>query len=112
MKVDFIHKNGRVQTMDKRYADVLQKIGRGTYQAHDMHVVPAAAPVTMPAAPVAKPNVSASEVAAESETKTIDDGLDGLDAAALHTLAKDRGIEVHHRAGADKVRAALRGAAQ
>ena len=28
MKVDFINKNGRVQTMDKRYADVLQKIGR------------------------------------------------------------------------------------
>jgi hypothetical protein len=38
-----------------------------------------------------------------------DDGLDKLDAEALHALAKERGVTVHHRAGADKVRAALRG---
>lgn len=37
------------------------------------------------------------------------DGLDKLDAEALHALAKERGVTVHHRAGADKVRAALRG---
>lgn len=38
-----------------------------------------------------------------------DDGLDKMDAEALHALAKERGVTVHHRAGADKVRAALRG---
>lgn len=37
------------------------------------------------------------------------DDLDALDAEALHALAKERGVTVHHRAGADKVRAALRG---
>ena len=37
------------------------------------------------------------------------DNLDELGAAALHALAKERGLSVHHRAGADKVRAALRG---
>jgi hypothetical protein len=36
------------------------------------------------------------------------DDLDSLDAAALHALAKERGVEVHHRAGADRLRAALR----
>jgi len=39
------------------------------------------------------------------------DGLEGLDAERLHALARERGVRVHHKAGADKVRAALRGAA-
>ena len=36
------------------------------------------------------------------------DALDEMDGPALHALAKERGISVHHRAGADKVRPALR----
>lgn len=36
------------------------------------------------------------------------DDLDSLDAEQLHALAKERGVTVHHRAGAEKVRAALR----
>ena len=40
------------------------------------------------------------------------DGLDELDAEQLHALAKERGVNVHHASGADKVRAALREAAQ
>ncbi|MGN6024656.1 hypothetical protein ACP6NF_09680 [Alcaligenes faecalis] len=39
---------------------------------------------------------------------TSGDGLDELDADQLHALAKERGISVHHKAGADKVREALR----
>lgn len=42
----------------------------------------------------------------------VDDGLDDLDAEQLHALAKERGIKVHHASGAEKVREALRGAAQ
>jgi transposase len=42
-------------------------------------------------------------------TQMVSDGLDGLTAEELHALAKERGVSVHHRAGADKVRAALRG---
>ena len=34
--------------------------------------------------------------------------LDAMDADALRALAQDRGIKVHHNAGADKLRAALR----
>lgn len=41
----------------------------------------------------------------------VDDDLDGLDAEQLHALAKERGVKVHHAAGADKVREALREAA-
>ena len=36
------------------------------------------------------------------------ENLDALSAEELHALAKARGVTVHHRAGADKVRAALR----
>jgi hypothetical protein len=37
------------------------------------------------------------------------DDLDGMDVDALRQMAKDRGITVHHRAGRDKLLAALRG---
>lgn len=36
------------------------------------------------------------------------DGLNDMDAEQLHALAKERGVSVHHKAGADKVREALR----
>lgn len=36
------------------------------------------------------------------------ENLDAMSAEELHALAKKRGVVVHHRAGADKVRAALR----
>jgi hypothetical protein len=45
----------------------------------------------------------------ETTELVADDGLDALDIDALHALAKARGVVVHHRAGADKVRIALRG---
>lgn len=40
------------------------------------------------------------------------DGLDSLDIEQLRALAKERGVTVHHAAGADKIRAALRAAAE
>jgi hypothetical protein len=36
------------------------------------------------------------------------DNLDAMSTEELHALAKERGVTVHHLAGADKVRAALR----
>lgn len=37
MKVVFKHKmGGREQAMDVRYAEILQKLGRGTYMTRDM----------------------------------------------------------------------------
>lgn len=36
MKVIFTHKNGRKQSMSRRYAHILQKLKRGTYMTRDM----------------------------------------------------------------------------
>ena len=100
-KVDFTFKNGHTRIMAKRQAEILGKLGHGTYQTRDMAVQPMATK-PMQAAPV--PEVL---VAAEPEEQD-DDGLDALDKEQLHALAKDRGVKVHHLAGAEKVRAALR----
>lgn len=44
----------------------------------------------------------------ETPAITATDSLDGLTVDELHALAKERGVEVHHRAGAEKVKTALR----
>ena len=41
-----------------------------------------------------------------------DDGFDAMDKAQLHAIAKERGLQLHHMLGAEKVRAALRGESQ
>lgn len=97
MNVTFTFKNGREKSMPERMARTLQKLRRGTYLTRDM----SAAPVSLAVAPAVVP-VSTSVVV----------DLDRMDAEALHALAKDRGVKVHHKAGAEKVRAALREAAQ
>jgi len=74
-------KNGSQRMMHKLTADVLQKHGLGEYMTRDM---------------------------ADQPMIQKGDGLDDLDRAQLHALAKERGVAVHHLAGADKVRAALR----
>lgn len=94
-------KTGREQRLDSRLADLLVRHGRGRYMTRDMAAQPYQSqlpPVSLqvPMPPVKPP---------------AGDDLDALDAEALHKLAKERGIEVHHRAGAEKVRAALREAA-
>lgn len=92
-KVTFTYKNGRERMLSARDAELLQRLGKGTYLTRDM----AAArpfPVVMPVA----------------DNKDVD--LDSLDGEALHALARERGVKVHHKAGADKVRAALREAAE
>lgn len=92
-KVTFTYKNGRERMLSARDAELLQRLGKGTYLTRDMA---AARPVAV--------------VAPVGERKDID--LDALDSDALHALARDRGVKVHHKAGADKVRAALREAAE
>lgn len=93
-RVNFTFKNGHVRAMAKRQAEILGKAGLGTYQTRDMAFQPV----------VTKPM--------QAQTKSEDDGLDALDRDQLHALAKERDVKVHHLAGADKVRAALREAAQ
>lgn len=89
MKVQFTHKGGRQEAMSERYALVLSKLGRGSYMTRDMRAVETAP-------------VSAAPAKDQAED------LDEMEADALHAIAQERGVKVHHKAGADKVRDALR----
>lgn len=44
MKVTFIYKGGRERMMSRREADILQKLGRGTYMTRDMRAQPVVHP--------------------------------------------------------------------
>lgn len=92
-KVTFTYKNGRERMLSARDAELLQRLGKGTYLTRDMA---AARPV--------------AAVLPAAQNKDVD--LDSLDGDALHELARERGVKVHHKAGPDKVRAALREAAE
>lgn len=93
-KVDFTFKNRHTRVMPKRQADLLAKLGHGTYQTRDMALQANTVQPTMSAANAPNP-----------------DGLDELDKDQLHALAKERGVILHHMLGAEKARAALREAA-
>lgn len=95
MKVDLVLKNGRKLRTTEAVARVLRtrRLVAGDYETAVM--VPAETQAETPV------------VAATVEDAPADE-LDALDADALHALAKERGVTVHHRAGAEKVRSALR----
>lgn len=65
--------------------------------------VEAEAPVPKPVP--RKPDPVVQEVESQAEAQ---DELDALGEEELRALAKERGVKVHHKAGADKIRAALR----
>lgn len=54
---------------------------------------------------VATPDQPAGHLVGSTE-----DGLEGLEIEELRILAQERGVTVHHNAGADKIRQALRDA--
>lgn len=104
-----VNRNGKVLKLNPKVADVLIKRGiAARYETHDMRadVTPAYATTAISEPVPAEPQAAAQDVVQSG------DDLDLLDAEQLHALAKERGVSVHHRAGADKVRAALREAAQ
>ncbi|CAB3924965.1 hypothetical protein [Achromobacter ruhlandii] len=92
-KVTFTYKNGRERMLSARDAELLQRLGKGTYLTRDMTA-----------------NRPLSVVMPVADNKDVD--LNSLDGEALHALARERGVKVHHKAGADKVRSALREAAE
>lgn len=107
-KVDFtFRRGGRTKTVTSTQAKVLQRAGLGTYQTRDMAFQPS---VTKPMQAAPEP-VEAPAVVTVQTDVVVDEGIDELDKEQLHALAKERGVKVHHMAGADKVRAALREAA-
>lgn len=104
-KVTFTYKNGRERMLSARDAELLQRLGKGTYLTRDMT---AATGGFVAAGPV---HVVGNQDITDSYPQK-GDGLEGLDAEALRELARVRGVKVHHNAGAEKVRAALREAAE
>ena len=98
-RVIFTFKGGRTVNTNEAQARLLERMGKGTYQTRDMADQPV----------ITKPLVAATPKHAEPAAD--DDGLDGLDREQLHELAKERGVKVHHMAGVEKVRLALREAA-
>lgn len=104
-RVDFTFKNGHTRIMAKRQAELLGKAGYGTYQTRDMARQP------MLTKPLQAEVIAEPEKDHEVEPPADVVGLDALDKDELYALAKERGVKVHHMAGADKVRAALREAA-
>ena len=121
MKTVFTFKNGKTRVMGQRYADVLGKLGKGTYETRELRASDPAFPGTPDIRTIAEVDAQIkadnAEIAAEQEAQEIEaqdpevepDELDGLSVEVLRELANDRGVNVHHRAGADKIRAALRG---
>lgn len=96
-KVEFTYRRGgRTKVVTSTQAKVLHRAGLGTYQTRDMAFQPT----------ITKP------MQAAPDSTVVDDGLDAMDKDQLHAIAKDRNVKVHHLAGADKVRAALREAPQ
>lgn len=87
MRVNFRYKNGRERMVLPAQAVLLEKLKQG-YMTRDMTAQ------------------SVGDVVASGVDVSLD--LDAMDRDQLHTLAKARGVQVHHNAGADKVRAALR----
>lgn len=109
-KVLFTFNTGRQRLAFPKDAELLCRLGYGTYATRDM----ADKPKIEKAFPGTDGPRTVEEVDAYTKAANANaegDGLDELDAEALHALAKERGVKVHARAGAAKVREALRSAA-
>src|SRR5690606_8602619 len=96
-------RNGRTMRVSEKHARAFERAGiaiRSEYMTRDMRAVEVPAVVIPePANPDADP--------APAETPA--DDLESMDVDELRALAESRGIKVHHRAGKDKILAALRG---
>lgn len=92
-------KNGRTMRVSERHAAAFERAGialRTAYMTRDMRAVEVPA-VVMP------------EPAESAPVETPVDDLESMGPDELRALAESRGIKVHHRAGKDKILAALRG---
>ena len=114
MKTIFTFKNGKTRVMGQKYAEVLGKLGKGTYETRELRAADPAFPGTPDTRTIAEVDAQIKADNAEIEQEVAEqdeatDELDGLSVEELRELAEQRGVSVHHRAGADKIRAALRG---
>jgi hypothetical protein len=101
-KVEFTFKRGgRTKPVTAYQAKVLSRAGLGTYQTRDMI-----------ANRQIGQQIQNTMMISDTELPPISDEYSAMDKDQLHELAKERGIKIHHLAGADKVRSALREASE
>lgn len=96
-------RNGRTMRVSEKQASAFERAGiaiRSEYMTRDMRAAEVPA-VVMPDPPVEPEPV-------ETPVEPADD-LESMEPDELRALAESRGIKVHHRAGKDKILAALRG---
>ena len=110
VKTVFTFKNGKTRTLKPK----------GTYETRELRVSDPAFPGTPDIRTIAEVDAQIkadnAEIANDQEAQEVEveqpevvDDLDSLSVDELRELANERGVNVHHRAGADKIRAALRG---
>lgn len=104
-RVDFTFTSGRKVTTTEAQARLLKRLGKGDYLTRDMADQPVLVKVAERAFPRTDDMRTVADV--DAHIKSAND-LNSLDREQLHALARERGLKVHHLAGADKVRAALR----
>ena len=93
-------RNGRKMRVSEKHARAFERAGiaiRSEYMTRDMRAV------EVPAVVMPDPSVEPEPAEAPA------DDLESMDVDELRALAESRGIKVHHRAGKDKILAALRG---
>ena len=110
-RVTFIFSSGRTVVTHEAQARLLKRMGKGDYITRDMADQPTEAKTL--AFPGTSDDRTVEEVSeyiiSQNASNSID--FDGMTRDELYTLAKERGLNVHHRAGADKLREALRATA-
>ena len=124
MKTVFTFRNGTKRYVSEKTAKALHRIRLGTYASRDMaadrafpgtsdtrtiHEVDAEIKAENAVIAPEPAEDFTGDVSDEPEIVAEGDELDALDRDALFALAVERGIKVHHKAGADKIRKALRG---
>ena len=101
-------RNGRTMRVSEKHARAFERAGiaiRSEYMTRDMRAVEVPA-VVIPEP--TRPDV-ANPDADPAPAETPADDLESMDVDELRALAESRGIKVHHRAGKDRILAALRG---
>lgn len=101
-KVVFTYRSGREREMSETHARILQKLGHGKYMTRDMR-----ADVEY-AFPGSQDRRTIQEIDELIRSANAGGPYANMGAEELHALAKSRGVKVHHKAGAEKVRQALR----
>lgn len=110
-RVTFIFNSGRTVFTHEAQARLLKRMGKGDYVTRDMADKPKAIKdFAFPGGPDTRTIEEVSDFIKSENAALFDDGLDSLDRDALLSIAQKRGIKVHHRTGADKLREALRAA--